>query len=179
VSVRRTTGADGRPIFLIGFMGSGKTAVGRRVADRLGWEFLDTDELVVAREGRSIERIFNEAGEAAFRRAEWAVLRSLDGRQRCVVATGGGLFLDPRARSWLRVRGVTVWLDLPLEACRTRVGTGAGRPLWDPAGDPVAFRALFEKRRAAYALAAVRIAAEASPAEVADRLLEGLDPISP
>ena len=146
----------GRPIFLVGFMGSGKTTVGRRLADRLGLDFLDVDDLVVEREGRSVERIFRDSGEAAFRRAEWETLQSLDGRRGCVVATGGGVFQEAERRGWLRRRGITVWLDAPFSDCLQRVGPDAGRPLWNPTGDAEAFRALFERRRAAYALAAVR-----------------------
>ena len=69
MSAERPKSPDHRPIFLVGFMGSGKSTVGRLVADRLGWDFLDTDELVVAQAGRSVERIFRESGEAAFGRA--------------------------------------------------------------------------------------------------------------
>jgi shikimate kinase len=168
-----------RPIFLIGFMGSGKSAVGRLVAERLGRDFVDTDDLVVEREGRSIERIFREVGEAEFRRLEWEALQSLEGRRQCVAATGGGLFLGFFQRSWLREHGITVWLDAPFSACLRRVGPGAGRPLWTAGKDPEAFRALFEKRRAAYALAAVRVGAAGSVAETARDVLSRLTSISP
>lgn len=168
-----------RPVFLIGFMGSGKSAVGRLLADRLGRDFIDTDDLVVEREGRSIERIFREAGEAEFRRAEREALQALAGRRECVVATGGGLFLGFFERCWLREQGTTVWLDAPFSACLGRVSSGAGRPLWAAGKDPEAFRALFEKRRAAYALAAVRVDAAGSPDETAGRVLSRLGAISP
>lgn len=152
-------------------MGSGKTAVGRALADFLGWDFIDTDELVVEREGRAIERIFEESGEGRFREAEWQALRSLAGRERAVVATGGGLFLGVRQRAFMKREGTTVWLDVPFHVVRARVGAGGGRPLWTPGEDEVAFRAFFERRRAAYALADVRVdAAAGGPVELARRI---------
>jgi shikimate kinase len=170
---------DDRPVFLIGFMGSGKTAVGRLVASRLGREFVDTDELVAERGGRSVERIFREAGEAEFRRLEWEALRTLAGRRLCIVATGGGLFRGFPQRRWLREHGITVWLDAPFSACLRRVGPGAGRPLWTAGRDPEAFRALFEKRRAAYALAAFRVGAAGAADETAREVLSRLGSIFP
>jgi shikimate kinase len=151
-----------RPIFIVGFMGSGKSTVSRLLAARLGREVLDTDEWVTRREGRSIERIFTESGEGHFRRVEQEALESLDPSKASVVSTGGGLFLGLAQRRFMKQRGPTVWLDAPLEACRERVGAQAGgRPLWRTE-DPVALRALFEKRRAVYALADLRV--DAGPA---------------
>jgi len=166
------------PIFLVGFMGSGKTAVGQALARRLGRVFLDTDTLVVEREGRSIDAIFRESGEGRFREAEWEALRSLEGIRGAVVAAGGGLFLGHAQRAWLKRRGRTVWLDVRLEVARDRVGRGGDRPLWLP-DDPVALRALFEKRRAVYALAELRVEASAGgPGQVAGRVEELLARIS-
>jgi len=169
---------DDRPIFLVGFMGSGKTRAGAALARRLSREFVDTDALVVAREGRSVGEIFSGSGEEEFRRAEWEALRSLAGRRGIVVATGGGLFLGSAQRRWMKKRGRTVWLDVPLAVARGRVGEGDERPLWLP-GDPVALRAFFEKRRAAYALAALRVAAApGGPEDLAERILTVLLRIS-
>jgi len=155
---------DSRPIFLVGFMGSGKSTLGRRLADRSGRLFLDTDELIESREGRNVERIFDEDGEAGFRRVEAAALRELGGRTGLVVATGGGLFIQAALRRWIKRRGHSVWLDVALETCSERVGEGAGRPLWRSA-DPVDFRAFFERRRAAYALAEVHLRAGSEPVD--------------
>ena len=163
-----------RPIFILGFMGSGKTTVGRLVADRLGWNFLDLDDLVVQREGRSIEQIFRDSGEAVFRRAEREALETLETRKSLVVASGGGLCQGASNRRWLAARGNTIWLDVPLFQCVRRVGRGTGRPLWDPDSDPEAFRALFEKRRVLYALTGARIPGSGPPEEVVAELLRRL-----
>ena len=152
------------PIVLVGFMGAGKSTVGRALAARWGWDFEDTDVLVTRAEGRAIEAIFRESGEGRFREAEWEALRSLGGRTRVVVATGGGLFLGVAARAFVRVQGLSCWLDAPLAVVAARVGAGASRPLW-PVDDALLRRAFFERRRAAYALADLRIDASRGGAD--------------
>jgi shikimate kinase len=169
---------DDRPIFLVGFMASGKSTVGKALAKALGWRLLDTDDLVEEREQRSIEKIFSESGERFFRRAEAEVLRSLDDLRRAVVATGGGLFLGYDSRRWMIEHGRTVWLDVPLEAARRRVegrrSGRRGRPMWE-GNDALALRVLYENRRAVYALAEVRIDATAGKTgEVAAHIREAL-----
>jgi shikimate kinase len=178
--VTKTVVSDDLPVFLTGFMASGKSTVGELLARSLGRQFLDTDTLVEGREGRSIERIFEDSGEDRFRELEGETLRSLGRRRGVVVATGGGLFLSYELRRWMIARGRTVWLDLPLETVRRRLTeAGAGepvRPLW-AADDPLAQRAVYERRRAVYALAEIRVeAVSGSPAEVARRIRERLDP---
>lgn len=165
----------GRAVFLVGFMGSGKSAVGEILAAQLGWEFADTDARVEQALGRPVETIFREAGEGRFREAEWRVLQELGGDVPRVVATGGGLYLGVVQRKFMREQGMSVWLDVPLEEIRRRIGSGPGRPLW-AAGDRVAQRAFFEKRRAAYALADLRVpAGDRDPAQIAVLVRARLD----
>jgi shikimate kinase len=161
----------GAPIFLVGFMGSGKTTVGRALAARLGWELADTDELVEQTEGRTVEAIFSASGEGRFREAEWDALRSLAGRRRIVVATGGGLFLGVAQRELIRATGWSCWLDVPLYVASARLKTAEPRPLW-AAADALSLRAMFERRRAAYALADLRIDAGRSGADELARAIE-------
>lgn len=142
----------GAPIFLVGFMGAGKTCVGRLLAQRLGVDFADTDASVEASAGRSIEAIFRESGEGRFREMEWDALMAAARRTRAVVATGGGLFLGVAQRSIVRAHGASVWLDAPLPTIEARLGEATTRPLWMGA-DPIERRMMFERRRAAYALA--------------------------
>jgi shikimate kinase len=157
-------------VFLVGFMGSGKSSVGRALASLLGARFDDTDARVEAAAGKSIEAIFRDEGEGRFREMEWDALRALDGGSNAVIATGGGLFLGTVQRAFIRRAGTSVWLDVPLEVARSRAGTGASRPLWRTQ-DPIAFRAFFERRRAAYALADLRVDASRGSAEdVASRV---------
>lgn len=157
-------------VFLVGFMASGKTTVGRLLAGELGCPFADTDDLVEQREGRPIHRIFAESGEGQFRRLEWEALQSLEGPDPLVIATGGGLFLGYRQRRFMIEKGRTLWLDIPLDvACRRLEAEPPGsraRPLLQR-DDPVALRALFERRRAAYALAWRRVDASGPPDLVA------------
>lgn len=160
-------------IFLVGFMGTGKTTVGRALAARLHWEFADTDAMVERAEGRSVEAIFGESGEGRFREAEWEALSSLSGRRRIVVATGGGLFLGVAQRALIRASGWSCWLDAPLSVAAARLQTGDPRPLW-VAPDALARRAMFERRRAAYALADGRIDASRGGADDLARDIEAL-----
>jgi shikimate kinase len=155
------------PIYLVGFMASGKSTVGRALAARLEWEFADTDDMVERAQGRAVERIFRESGEGRFRESEWDALRSLAGRRRVVIATGGGLFLYPAHRRFLLEEGVSCWLDASMESVIARASDASSRPLW-PRGDAIDRRAFFERRRATYALADLRVdASTGTPDDVA------------
>jgi len=157
-------GCADSPIFLVGFMGCGKTTVGNQLAYLLGWDFVDSDQLVEQRSGRSIPEIFKLSGEAAFRSEEAAVLATLVDRSRTVVATGGGQFCVRASRRLMQATGRTVWLDLDFETIMLRVGEETERPLWQT-DDRTALRALFDRRRAVYALAEFKIAVENLGAE--------------
>jgi shikimate kinase len=156
--------AHGLPerIFLVGFMGAGKTTVGRALAERAGYAFLDTDAEVEARAGRSIEELFHAHGEGYFREREWEALLAVAGRTRLVVATGGGLFLAEAHRDFIRRHGVSVWLDVPLEAVWERCRELPGRPLFTTRAE---LAELLAARRARYALADHRVAVGGQDAE--------------
>ena len=156
----RPSGGAISPLFLVGFMGAGKSTLARVLAARWGWDVADTDDLVEAAERRTIDAIFSESGEGRFREAEWDALRALEGRRRLVVATGGGLFLGVAQRALIRRSGVSCWLDAPFDVLSDRVAGTDARPLW-PKDDALARRAFFERRRAAYALADLRVDASA------------------
>jgi shikimate kinase len=116
-------------IVLIGFMGSGKSSIGRHVASRLGFQFVDTDALLVDRDGREIAEIFAQDGEARFREMETSVLESLTPRNRCVISTGGGVVVREENRPLLRTLGFTVWLTASEEVIFERVSRNNKRPL--------------------------------------------------
>jgi shikimate kinase len=145
-------------IHLVGFMGSGKTTIGRLLAERIGWSFADLDEEIEAAEGAAIAEIFEKRGEAEFRRIETEMLRRrirFIGRGKpTVTALGGGAFAQPENRELALQHGIAIWLDCPFEMVQRRVAPFSHRPL---ARDPQRFAALYEARREIYALADVRI----------------------
>lgn len=157
-------------IFLVGFMGSGKSTIGRKLAESLALPFIDLDDDIEAAERRTIADIFANDGEAKFRDAEHAALAARVRRGEAVVlALGGGAFTFARNRELLAGAGKSVWLDCPLERALRRVAGFAHRPL---AKDPAQFQALFEKRRADYALADVRIPVTSDDPDDAVRAIE-------
>ena len=155
----RDRASDVQAVFLVGFMGAGKTSVGRALSRRLGLPFEDLDDRIQLREGKTIEQIFRESGEAEFRKAETAALRELlaelDSSPR-VVALGGGAFVQPDNAALIEAAQVnSVFLDAPVEELLRRcVEEKTERPLRQ---SPEQFRELYEKRRRSYMRAAVRI----------------------
>ena len=163
---------DGASIFLVGFMGSGKTETGRALAVRLGYSFLDLDAMIEERAGKSISRIFAEVGEPEFRRLETEASSSLSGLKHSVVALGGGAYQSEENRTLLRAAGVTVWLDCPFDVCFQRIKDDASRPLLS--GEPET-RKLFDQRREAYGAADLALETGAlAPEEVAARIIANL-----
>ena len=141
-------------IVLIGFMGSGKSSIGRLVAGRLGFQFVDTDTLLVARDGREIAEIFAHEGEARFRDLETSVLESLGTRDRCVISTGGGVILREENRALLRGLGFTVWLTASEDVIYARVSRNTKRPLLHTANPRATVTQLLAARRPLYEAAA-------------------------
>ena len=165
------TGSDA-PIFLIGFMGSGKTTVGRLLAQRLGRSFADLDERIARAAGMTVPEIFAREGEPAFRRRETEALRVAAAERRTVLATGGGAACrDENLEVMLGAGHVVALAVSPAEAVR-RAGAASGRPLLDGAADPVAAAAsLLAARQPFYARAHWRIETEGRPpATIADQI---------
>ncbi len=136
-------------IYLTGFMGAGKSATGRRLAEVLGWRFIDLDERVEKTSGLPIAEIFERLGEHDFRLVERAELEATLDHARVVVATGGGALAQPGALELLRGRGLIVWLKLPFAELAERVeAAGAGmRPLYE---DRQRARQLYRERLSFY-----------------------------
>ena len=143
-------GEPDAPVFLIGFMGAGKTTVGRILAQMLGFHFVDLDEIVEANAGRSVLAIFAELGEDKFRRLEREALENGRDMKQTVIALGGGAFISKENRAIIDQTGEAVWLDCPLEICLGRIERDGSRPLL--AGE-TEMKALLERRRPFYALA--------------------------
>jgi shikimate kinase len=162
-------------IVLIGLMGSGKTTVGRIVAQMIGFQFVDTDAMIVETAGQTIPEIFAAEGEAGFRLRESAALRSLLGRRGCVIATGGGIITQPRNQPLLRHLGYIVWLDADPERLARRTALNNNRPLLAGEEDPKAKleRLLTERKPLYKALSDLRIqTAELTPQETAYGVME-------
>jgi shikimate kinase len=163
-------------VFLIGFMGSGKTTVGAALARRLGTRFIDLDALIELAAGCSIAEIFDHQGEPAFRELEHLELRNLLAKPRnkaYVVALGGGAFAQPRNLELIEQAGAAVaWLDAPpevlLERCRQHP---PARPL---ARDPDAFLRLWRERIPFYERARLRVDATLPVADVIEQILAQL-----
>lgn len=138
-------------VYLLGFMGSGKTTIGQKLAERLGWDFYDLDDDIERSAGRSIADIFREQGEEEFRRLEREALdervRIVQSGHAMVLALGGGACLNEICLQRLANNGVTVFLDCDFDILSVRVAQFRHRPL---ANDPKQFRALFEQRRPIY-----------------------------
>jgi shikimate kinase len=162
----------GSNIILGGFMGTGKSAVGKRLAERLGYEFLDLDELIVAEARLPIAQIFATRGESAFRAMERDMVTRVSTRERCVIATGGGALVEPRNLEVLRGMGLVIALTASAEVILSRVGSSGDRPmLWG--GDPrQRVVDLLAERTPAYAKADVLVDTSArSVDEVAEHIL--------
>jgi shikimate kinase len=141
-------------IVLIGFMGSGKTSIGRLVAQRLGFQFVDTDAVVVERAGMSVADIFASHGEAWFRTQETAALRSLGILNRAVISTGGGIILREENRDLLSELGFVAWLTASEEVIFERVSRNKKRPLLHTADPRATVHELLIERRPFYEAAA-------------------------
>ncbi len=156
-------------LYLVGFMGAGKTTVARILGRRLGWRVEDIDERIEMRERRNVAAIFAQQGEPYFRQLERQVLSDLLPERHIIVATGGGTFAEADNRALMLADGAVAWLDAPLTRIVERVPADGRRPL---AADRVQMEQLYARRQLAYAEAHVRLDASRPVAEVAERLME-------
>ena len=155
-----------RSVVLIGLMGAGKTAVGRRLAARLDLPFVDADSEIEAAADATISEIFAEHGEAYFRQGERRVIARLLESGPQVLATGGGAYMDPETRATIKSLGISVWLKADIKILLKRVGRRDNRPLL-AAGDPAeVMKALMDKRYPIYAEADVTVESRDVPHDV-------------
>jgi shikimate kinase len=137
-------------IFLVGLMGAGKSTIGRHLAKSLGMEFVDSDHELERRTGASIPLIFDVEGEAGFRQREKKLIDELTQRNRIVLATGGGVVLDPDNRAWLRERGRVIYLYATVEQLLTRTAKDRNRPLLQTADPRARLQELLQARDPLY-----------------------------
>jgi shikimate kinase len=162
LKLKRTPG-----VYLVGFLASGKSTVGRHLAHRLGWSFYDTDREIEAAERLTIMEFVSTRGEPEFRRIETEIIRQhvrwIERGRPAVLALGCGAFVEPASRQLVQDNGMAVWLDCPLEVVMRRVGWGADGPL---AQGPQKLAALFDARREAYSRADIHIPIESDDPEI-------------
>jgi shikimate kinase len=159
-------------LYLIGMMGSGKSTVGKLLAQELGYRFLDTDSVIEGVAKQPITEIFASSGEAAFRELETQVLGQIAAYQQMVIATGGGIILSRQNWSYLR-HGIVVWLDVPLDVLGDRLENDTTRPILQGVNLRQKLQTLLEQRQHLYAQADVHITvgADESPEDLALRVL--------
>lgn len=164
-----------RPIALVGMMGAGKSTIGRRLAARLDLPFLDADHEIEMAAGRSVTEIFEEFGETAFRDGERRVFKRLVESGPCILATGGGAFLDDEIRRLLNDHCVSVWLNASLDTLVERTSRKDTRPLLK-AGDPREILAgLLAERGPVYAEADIQVESGVGPhQEVVEHIMDAL-----
>lgn len=155
-------------LYIVGFMGAGKTTIGKALAEQLGWSFADLDDDIEAAAKCSIREIFETRGEPEFRRMEADALRarvrSIEGGAPTVLALGGGAYAQPGNFELVRENGITIWLDCPFDVVERRVAQAEHRPL---ARDPERFAELYQQRREFYGRADYRIGIESDDPAVA------------
>jgi len=157
---------------LVGFMGTGKSAVGRLAAEHLQFTFLDTDELIENEVGKSISEIFAQQGETAFRQYERDVVSALSARRGVVIAAGGGLVAEPSNLASLKSHALVICLWASPETIWARVRSQTHRPLLQTPDPPGKIRELLEQRAPAYREADVQVFTEfRSPKEVAQHVV--------
>lgn len=169
---------QGINIYLVGMMGSGKTTVGRHLARLLRYRFFDTDQVAEKATGKTITQLFEESGEAEFRRFETQILSRICAYQRSVIATGGGIVLAQQNWSYLHY-GAVIWLDAPVEVLYQRVSRDASRPLLQRPDPRQTLTDILAERRSLYSQADLRFTVTGNDAarDVAQQLVTALDSI--
>jgi shikimate kinase len=152
-------------IALTGFMAVGKTVVGRKLALRLAWRFVDLDRAIEEAEGLKVQEIFRRKGEAHFRRLEKQKLREILLHDRQVIATGGGALMDDENLSLLKEKALLVCLTAKPETLLKRAGSGTKRPLLDVADREARVKELLSRREASYAQAHASIETDGVPVD--------------
>ncbi len=157
-------------IYLVGFMGSGKSTVGKILAEKTKRNFIDVDKLIEEKEGRKIKDIFKKEGEIYFRELEKKTLEELINTENYVISTGGGLGANPDNMKKMKENGIVIWLDITLNTVLDRCKNDEDRPLLNRPMENI--KNLFEERKKVYGLASYRINAEnKTPMQIVEEIL--------
>ena len=162
-------------IILIGFMGAGKTTVGRKLANRLGYFFLDTDQQIEKQQGCTIEEIFRYAGEATFRDLETKLLENLQSVRNTILSTGGGMFIRSKNQELLKDIGKTVYLQVDKGTLEQRLQCDLNRPLLQQPNWQKNVNEMLQHREPIYLTADLTIKAQDGPPNVmVSRIIEAI-----
>ncbi|WP_322742247.1 shikimate kinase [Gloeocapsopsis crepidinum] len=174
-SVEQNNLLKGVNLYLVGMMGTGKTTVGRVLATKLGYKFVDTDEIITQVTQQSISEVFATSGESAFRQIETQVLARVCAYTHLAIATGGGIVLRRENWSYLH-HGLIVWLDAPIELLYTRLNTDETRPLLQAGDLRTQLETLLQQRQPLYSQADLRVNVnlEETPEQLATRILAAI-----
>jgi shikimate kinase len=157
-------------IYLVGFMGSGKSTVGKILAEKLNMNFIDIDKLIEEKEGMKIKDIFEQKGESYFRELERKQIEAIVNQEGLVVSTGGGLGANLDNMNLMKKNGDVVWLDVSLNTVLDRLKNDQDRPLLKQPTEKI--RQLFEERKNVYRLANIRINADKkTPSQIVEEIL--------
>ncbi len=163
-------------IYIVGFMGSGKSTIGPVLASKMDRPFYDLDDLIEEEQERTISEIFESQGETHFRKLESDALVRNQPSELCVMALGGGTFVSDVNRDYVSKHGTSVWLKIPLRLARERCKDSQHRPL---AKDPEQWESLFRRRERIYQLADVQVEVEGkSPQQICSEIRSHLTEIS-
>ncbi|MEL6920739.1 MAG: shikimate kinase [Pseudomonadota bacterium] len=166
----------GRPIVLVGLMGAGKSAIGRKLAQALGLPFLDGDTEIEKAADMPVADIFEAYGEPEFRRLETNVMRRLLGEGELVLATGGGAFMGETTRGAIKAASVSVWLSADLDLLMARVMRKSTRPLLQKPNPRAIMQELMDKRYPVYAQADITVQSQdVSKEAMADIVMTALE----
>ncbi len=154
-----------RSIVLVGLMGSGKSAIGRRLAARIGMDFIDADSEIEKAAGLSINDIFEVHGEQAFRDGERRVIARILSQPAHILATGGGAFMDPETRKLVKQRGISIWMRAEFDVLLRRVSRCDNRPLLKGTDKEEILRRLIEERYPVYGEADITVQSQDGPHE--------------
>ena len=164
-----------RSIVLVGMMGSGKTTIGKKIASKLNRPFLDSDQVIEKGERMPIAEIFDLFGEAAFRQREQAVIQNILDSKNCVLATGGGAFMNKFIRQKITNQAISIWLKTDLETMYKRVRKNHKRPLLNQANPKKILEELMKERDPVYAEADILVQTEdKSASDIANNIIRSL-----
>lgn len=167
-----------KPIVLVGMMGVGKTTVGKRLAEKVGMPFYDSDQVIETQEQKRVSDIFALEGEPVFRRMERDTIRSLIEGEVCVIATGGGALTSSETLGLVKEKTHSIWLDADMDDVLKRLQDDQSRPLLQQENRSQVLRSLLNERQSLYAQADIHVEIQSHYTEhdVVELVLEALKP---